>query len=114
VKRHRPARPLVFALVRLAWGAALVAAPARIVVLLGGTDTPSSRAVERTLGTRHLIQAAVELAAWPSGRRLGVLVDTLHAATGVGLAAVDGRWRRPALLDAAITSAFALAGAAQR
>jgi hypothetical protein len=107
-------RPLIFALVRLAWGGALVAAPARIVVLLGGADTPASRAVERTLGARHLVQAGVELAAWPAGRRLGVVVDGLHAASGVGWAGVDARWRRPALLDAAITSAFALAGVALR
>jgi hypothetical protein len=114
MRMQRPSAPLVFALLRLVWGGALVAAPARIVVLLGGADTTSSRAIERTLGIRHLIQAGVELAAWPQGRRLGVLVDGLHAASGVGLAAADGRWRRPALLDAAVTSAFALTGATLR
>jgi hypothetical protein len=101
---------LTFALIRLSWGALLVAAPGRVVVALGGADTSTSRAVERTLGARHLLQGAVELATWPRYRRVGVAVDLLHASTGVALAVGDERWRRPATLDALATTAFALAG----
>ena len=101
---------LAFALTRMAWGALLVAVPGRVVVALGGADTVVSRRVERTLGVRHLLQGTVELAAWPRWRRLGVAVDLLHASTGVALAVADRRWRRPAALDASITTAFAAGG----
>jgi hypothetical protein len=101
---------LAFALVRLSWGAALVLAPGRVVVALGGADTAVSRRVERTLGARHLVQGTVELVAWPRWRRLGVVVDLLHAATGVALAVGDERWRRPAALDATITTTLAAGG----
>jgi hypothetical protein len=105
---------LALACLRLAWGGLLVAAPGRVVRWLGGADTSTSRGVEGVLGVRHLLQGAVELRAWPAGRRLGVVVDGLHAASGVGLALVDGRWRRAALLDAAVTTGLAVAGAALR
>ena len=105
---------LTFAVFRLAWGVLLVTAPGRVVRWLGGADTSTSRGVERVLGVRHLLQGAVELHGWPRGRRLGVAVDGLHAASGVGLAFVDRRWRRPALLDATVTTGLAVAGAALR
>ena len=101
---------VTLALVRLVWGAPLAAAPGRVVLALGGADTATSRRVERTLGGRHLLQGAVELAAWPRWWRLGVVVDVLHASSGMALAACSARWRRPAALDASVTTAFAVAG----
>jgi hypothetical protein len=105
---------LALAAVRLAWGAALLSAPGRVVGVLGGAATADSRRIERILGVRHLLQGTVELLAWPRWRRIGVTVDALHAASGVALAAADARWRRPAALDATITTAFAVGGAALR
>lgn len=101
---------LALAAVRLAWGTGLVAVPGQVVTWLGGADTRLSRRIERTLGVRHLLQGAAELAVWPRWRRLGVVIDVLHAASGIGLAATDVRWRRPGLSDATITSGLALAG----
>jgi hypothetical protein len=43
---------------------------------------------------------------------LGVAVDVAHAASMVGLAFVDRRYRRAALTDATIAAVFALIGLA--
>jgi hypothetical protein len=67
--------------------------------------------VLRVLGARHLAQAAVSgVAASESLAALGAVVDTLHSGSCVGLAAASGRWRRAALLDAAVEAGFAAAG----
>lgn len=104
-----------FVLVRTAWGVALVAAPglmARTAAGRGGFSTRTEH-VARLLGSRHLLQAAVT-AARPDTPVLliGAAADVLHAASGVALGVLDGRWRRPALLDAAVAAAFATAGLA--
>lgn len=97
--------------VRLAWGAFLLAAPGRAVRLLGGTPSPGARNVARVLGTRHVAQAVV--AAHDGGRHRLLLatIDWLHAASGLALAAVDRRWRRPALADAALATTFGVGSA---
>jgi hypothetical protein len=41
---------------------------------------------------------------------LGVWVDCAHAATSVGLAVTDRRYTKPAAVDAAIATGWALAG----
>jgi hypothetical protein len=71
------------------------------------------REVLRVLGARQVAQALV------TGRAptaavlwLGAEVDVAHATSMVALAAIDRRYRRPALVDAAVATAFALAGAA--
>lgn len=100
---------------RIAWGATLLAVPSRVLDVTDGRDRrrgAAPPAVLRVLGARHLLQAALE----PAGRRpglrvLGAIVDGLHALSGLGLAAFDPRWRRAALADAAIATAFSAASA---
>lgn len=77
-----------------------------------GAPGADARRIARVLGARHVLQAGVELAAWPRWRRLGATADLLHAASGVGLAAVDPRWRRVALADAALATSWAVVGIA--
>jgi hypothetical protein len=77
-------------LVRGAYGAALLLAPAR--VLRAAVDAPLDRAalrVARVLGARHLVQAAV-LATHPrpSWRLAGAAVDAAHGASMLAVA----RW----------------------
>lgn len=97
--------------VRVAWGLTLLAAPGRCIAL-GGGPAPGADAVAvaRVLAGRHVLQGVVELASWPRLRRLGATVDALHAASMMSLAAVDRRWRRVALVDSSLASAFALLG----
>lgn len=100
------------ATVRCGWAVFLFACPDRpMAALTGLTPTEHDRQVLRVLGARQLVQAAVSLV-HPSHRVLaaGSAVDALHAATCLGLAAVDGRWRRGALLGALDATAFAVAG----
>jgi hypothetical protein len=101
-------------LARAAWGVALATVPDRI---LGVTQperpgTPVAPRILRVLGVRHILQSGVEtLAPVPAVHYLGAVADVLHALSGVGLAAVDRRWRRAALIDSAIAAAFGLAAA---
>jgi len=120
-----------FGAARLAWGLTLLTAPDRCIELAGGPGDgggpgaggpgagggaaepgADARRIARVLGGRHVLQAGVELAAWPRWRRLGATADLLHAASGVGLAAVDPRWRRVALIDAALATSWAVVGIA--
>jgi hypothetical protein len=93
--------------IRIAWGAALIAAPRRILRWGGGpADEGGSAWVVRTLGARHLVQAATSTRLGDTARRLGLTADLLHAASDVCLAYLDPRWRRAALSDAAIAGGF--------
>jgi hypothetical protein len=97
--------------VRLAWGGLLVAVPATVLrVLTGGAPVSRSQArVIRVLGTRHVLQAALELTRpTPRALRAGAAVDLLHAMTCVGAVAFSPEWRRPALVDG--IGALVLAG----
>jgi hypothetical protein len=101
--------------VRAAWGGALLVAPGAVLALTTRSDPAflgAARTVLRVLGARHLVQAGVELRR-PGAAVLGAgaVVDGLHAASGVTLAALDRRWRRSALLDAAVATGFCLATA---
>ncbi len=101
-------------LARAAWGVALATVPDRILGLTQPErpDTPVASRLLRVLGVRHLVQAGVEaLAAAPAVHYLGAAADGLHALSGVGLALLDPRWRRAALIEGAIASAFGLATA---
>ncbi|MBN9102898.1 MAG: hypothetical protein J0I49_33110 [Pseudonocardia sp.] len=105
------ARPTV----RIPWGATLLLAPHAVLAVTTGRDRASLRpasAVLRILGARHLLQAGIELR-WPTARVLtaAAVVDGIHAATGVAFGLLDHRWRRAALLDAAIAAGFCLATA---
>lgn len=66
-------------------------------------------AVARVLGTRHALQAVVEVAARRRARVPAALsvVDGLHAASGLLLAGFDRSRRRLGLADASVTSALA-------
>lgn len=60
------------------------------------------------LGARHLAQSAVTL--WrPSGvvARWAWTADGAHCASLLGLAALSPRWRRPALINAAVAAGWA-------
>lgn len=101
--------------VRVAWGSFLVYAPDRAVALLGGPSEVAGRRVARVLGVRHLAQGVGEVLLARRGgagraRHLGAVVDALHAASAVGLAVADHRWRRAALIDASVAIAFAGGG----
>ena len=117
----RPLRGLLTSpglLVRVAWGSLLLVRPdAGLRVLSTEDPPPRVRWVARVLGGRHLVEAGLELTHGPRWRTAGGVVDAIHSATAVGFAAVDPRWRRAALTDAAIAAGFAavgLAGAGRR
>ena len=97
--------------VRALWGSALLLRPRIVLKKIGGrAHPPAAVRVLQVLGARHLLQCIFEL---PGGRRavrFGVAVDLLHAASDIGFAAVDDRWRRAALTDAAITLGFVALG----
>ena len=100
------------AVIRGLWGAALIVVPGRILTDVhhgpaGGVDV----AVARVLGVRHLAQAAFTVTS--AGRELlflGTLADLAHAASALGLAAVDPTRRRAGLTESAIAAGFAVAG----
>jgi len=105
----RSATAAVQPLVRAAWGGALLLAPRRSLALLGARNVPDSGVVvARVFGARHIAQA-LATREWPDPVVLAFsgATDALHAASGVLFAGVDARWRRAALVDAAIASAFA-------
>ena len=104
-----PSRPTV-AVIRLAWAAALLAAPAAVVDALGGPVDSTAVTVARILGARHAAQGLVEVATWPRWRRVGSFIDGAHSLTAVGLGVSTTRWRRIGLTDSAVAAAFALAG----
>jgi hypothetical protein len=116
-RAERPGRGVLRLLgIRVAWGVVLVAAPRPLLRAVAGRDDPGDRiavVVLRVLGARHLAQAALEgLGPQPVLRYLGTAVDGLHALTALGLAVLDPRWRRAALTDSAVATAFAAATAA--
>ncbi len=91
---------------RVATGLLLVARPEAFRFLAGAPLDQRTRRVARVLGGRDLLQAVIT-----SDRRLvrmGAAVDALHAATMVGLAAVDARHRRPALASASVAATLAV------
>lgn len=102
--------------VRAGYGALLLAAPARAARLCPGAPaaglSPRARRTARVLGVRHLAQAALTAGADRDRAAIGSLVDLVHAASMVLLAAADRRLRRVVLTDAAAEAALAVAGAA--
>jgi hypothetical protein len=105
---ERTTRVRNVALLRAGWGLLLVSAPAA-VLRAGGHREPSRAAwAVRVLGARHLVQAAVTVAA-PSRPvvTMGAVLDGLHASSVVALAAASSRWRRTALADALVETTLA-------
>lgn len=103
-------------LVRAGYGAGLVAAPGVLIGLTGERPGRRECAVARVLGVRHLMQAAITVAAERAGPDCpvvlggGAAVDVLHAASMLALGAVDRGVRRTVLTDAAVETGFAAAG----
>jgi hypothetical protein len=83
--------------------------------LVGGQLSDRGRKVVRVLGARQIAQALLS-GRTPTGAIvfLGAEVDVAHAATMIVLAVLQRRYRRAALCDAAVATAFAVAGAAAR
>jgi hypothetical protein len=100
------------AVVRTAWGAALLLMPERLLRTGAARPVPASAVTAvRVLGLRHLLQAGVAAALPPRPvAGLGALVDTVHAGSCVGVAAWSPRWRRPALVDLLVETALAASG----
>lgn len=100
---------------RAGYGACQLGAPELIAQkMLGVRLDGRARAVVRVLGARQLLQAAV-LSAGANGaygpllHRLGAVVDFLHSASMVALAASDERRREAAAADAVVAALFATA-----
>jgi len=101
-----------FAAGRLLWGTALLAAPQRVSQTESGAPaTRSTTDIVRVLGLREAAQASSTLAA-PTSFVLaaGATVDGIHALSMVVLATTSARYRRPALLSAALATAAAVTG----
>jgi hypothetical protein len=103
------------ALVRAAWGGALLLGPHIVLVAVGRSQAASvarASVVLRILGARHLAQAALELRR-PTADVCtpGAVADALHAGSAIALAACDRTWRRAALLDSTVATGFAIATA---
>jgi hypothetical protein len=99
----------VLAVARTGLAAAQLAAPTALV-RVAGIDPGDRRALVavRVLAGRELVQSAASGSR--AARAAGVWIDGLHATSMVGLAAVSPRYRRPALLAAALALAWAAAG----
>ncbi len=100
------------ALVRAAWGVALLSSPSRALSLAGHPSSSRiARTVVRVLGGRQLAQAGVELVA--HSRTISVaggVVDSLHSLSDIAVAALSPRWRTAAAGDALLAAIFACAG----
>ena len=95
---------------RACWGLALLVAPRALLraVERGERPVPPAALVTmRVLGARHLAQTLADVAGpWPTVGYLGAGTDGLHALSDLGLAVVAPRWRRAALIDTVIATAF--------
>lgn len=107
IKRYRSIE-----LFRATWGLALLAYPDRVLGVVQGLKIdPSSRAIARILGTRHLTQAVLSgYRPSPEVLAMGAWVDGVHALTALGLATVNRDRTRTGLTDAAIAGTWVAAG----
>jgi hypothetical protein len=96
--------------VRTVWGVVLIAFPGLLLDRVSGApSTRPGRVVARVLGLRHLVQAmSLGSRPCPNLRRIGAMVDGIHAVSAVGWAALDDRYRRVALIDALIAGGWGL------
>ncbi|MBA3524276.1 MAG: hypothetical protein H0T85_06935 [Geodermatophilaceae bacterium] len=83
------------------WGAVQVAAPGRLLTVLGADRPSPPLAIVRVLGVRMLAQHLAVLAAPQRSLVLGsAAVDTLHGASMLAAAVIWPRYRRAALISA--------------
>jgi hypothetical protein len=103
----------VLSLVRAGVGIVDLVLPEALVRHLAGSQlSDRGRRVVRVLGARQVTQALLSgHAPTEAVLCLGAEADVAHAATMIVLAVLERRYRRAALCDAAIATAFAIAGA---
>lgn len=94
-------------------GLAMVVEPARVTRLVSANRSEPPTWVVRLLGGRLVAQHALVLARPAHGTVLaGAVVDVLHAASMVAVAALGRRYRRPAAVSAAAAAVSAAVGMA--
>jgi hypothetical protein len=95
-----------------AWGTAMLARPEQVARLAAPHGSRPDAWIVRLLGGRQLLQHALILYRPTRGVVLaGAAVDTLHALSMLGAAALWRQYRRPALLSAATAGGSAAAAA---
>jgi hypothetical protein len=95
-------------LLRIAYGLAELTMPSTLSgALLDRVPDKRLRIALRILGARNVVQGVATLATRRRLGPLGGLVDLTHAASMVGLALVDAKRRRAALLSASTATLFA-------
>ena len=93
---------------RATWGVVLLVAPKPLLRALDLDVAPKAVVVLRVLGARHVGQSVLAAGfSRPAVGYLSAAVDGIHALTSLGLALVDPRWRRGALGDCGVATAFA-------
>ncbi len=94
---------------RAAWGGVLLVSPAEVLDHIHGVEVDrKALVVTRILGARHLVQASFSgINPGPEVLAAGVWVDTVHALTAFGLAAVDRRRARGGVTDGAVAALWA-------
>lgn len=97
-------------ILRAAWGLAELGWPEAVLSLLDAPTDGATRRAARLLGARDLVQGLLAAAgnrrALPERRA----VDAAHAVSMLGLAAVDPRRRRAALVSGGTATFWALCG----
>lgn len=115
--RNKGDDPLMRALgvAGIAWGSAILTAGSSIWRRLDGqAPTQGDQIALRFLGARHVATGTIQVLFPGRLQRLEIGIDVIHAATMVGVAALDPPRRRPALVTAAVALASAAAGMAIR
>jgi hypothetical protein len=92
-------------------GLLLIALPARVAALAAGNGTRPASTITRLLGARIAAQGVAQLVRPSTATTQTVaVVEALHGSSMVGLAVLSPRYRRPALIAAAVAG---LSGAAE-
>ncbi|WP_157623392.1 hypothetical protein [Terrabacter sp. Root85] len=115
--RNKGDDPLMRALgvAGIAWGSAILTAGSSIWRRLDGqAPTQGDQIALRFLGARHVATGTIQVLFPGRLQRLEIGIDVIHAATMVGVGALDPPRRRPALVTAAVALASAAAGMAIR
>ena len=100
---------------QLATGVTMLLAPGRVAEAAAGRGTPAPMTIVRILGLRQAVQGALTVArASRATLELGAGVDALHLASMVALAAVAPKYRRTALVSAAVAAASLAGGLGAR
>ena len=115
--RNKGDDPLMRALgvAGIAWGSAILTAGSSIWRRLDGQGPSQGDQIAlRFLGARHVATGTIQVLFPGRLQRLEIGIDVIHAATMVGVGALDPPRRRPALVTAAVALASAAAEMAIR